>query len=189
MAGQVVSLHIGEPNVFEKRETERLELALDGIVGDRHRGIQRIAYDGDKQPKGTPRRNERMWSAIAAEDLTAMTEAMNLAEPLTAAHIGVNFCFSGIADLSRLPRGTTLTFPSGAQLMVEEYNPPCTDMSEHLAQTLSTRDGAAPANNAFSQAAKFSRGLVGVVEVAGEVARGDAVEVAAEKLPKWLRPS
>jgi hypothetical protein len=40
---------------------------------------------------------------------------------------------------------------------------------------------------AFSGAAKFQRGVVGVVEVAGTIRSGDAVFVEAEQLPKWLR--
>ena len=57
---------------------------------------------------------------------------MELAEDLTARILGANLCFNGIPELSQLPKGSKLTFPSGATLIVEEYNPPCHDMSEEI---------------------------------------------------------
>ena len=42
------------------------------------------------------------------------------------------------------------------------------------------------ADTAFSQAAKFSRGLVGVIEVAGVINAGDEVTVEPYKPPVWL---
>lgn len=187
MIGKVKSVHVGAEDVLAKVERERIELALDGIVGDRHRGLSRECWDGDKQPEGTERRNERQWSAVSAEELAAMSEAMDLAEPLTATSLGANLCLSGIADLSRLPRGTLLEFSSGAVLMVEEYNPPCSDMGASIAERYTTRSGEPVAPTAFSDAAKFLRGVVGVVDVAGKVAVGDVVTVTPEQLPKWLR--
>ena len=67
--------------------------------------------------------------------------------------------------------------------MVEEYNPPCTDMGEKLAG-MHTRKSAEPiADTAFSQAGKFSRGVVGIVEVAGAISVDDVVRVEPEFLP------
>lgn len=185
--GKVVSVHIGAEDTLEKQACTTIEIALDGIVGDRHRGISRNNWSGDKQAEGTERRNERMWSAISAEDVEIIAADMDLAEPLSASSLGVNLCLQGIADLSRLPRGTLLTFSSGVVLMVEEYNPPCSDMGEKLAGMHSTKSGVPLANTAFSKAAKFTRGIVGVVEVAGSISVDDEFTVEAEVLPKWLR--
>jgi hypothetical protein len=71
--------------------------------------------------------------------------------------------------------------------MVEEYNPPCTAMSKHLAATLKTSSDEPIADDAFISESKFSRGLVGVVEVPGIVNVGERVIVEPETLPKWLR--
>ena len=71
--------------------------------------------------------------------------------------------------------------------MVEEYNPPCGDQSLHVAEQCLTKTGEAPSPSAFSDAAKFCRGLVGVVEVPGVISVGDTVTVTPEVLPKWLR--
>lgn len=185
--GKVVSVHVGAEDTLEKQAFDTIELKLDGIKGDRHRGLSRQCWEGDKQPEGSMRRNERQWSAVSSEELAEISQAMQLSKPLTAATLGANLCLQGIADLSTLPRGTTLKFSSGALLMVEEYNPPCSDMGAKIAQEYRCRSGDAPAANAFSQAAKFHRGVVGVIEVAGSITVGDEVIVEAEPLPKWLR--
>lgn len=186
---KVVSAHVGSKGCLHKPGVGEVQVELDGIVGDRHRSYVRSCWAGDKQPKGTVRRNERQWSAIGQEELAAISQAMDLDGVLTAADVGVNFCFEGIPELSRLPKGTLLTFPSGAQLSVEEFNPPCRDMSEDLAKKYRTRSGKPPSPTAFSKAAKLARGIVGVVEVAGVIRPGDPVDVEIYRHPAWLKPS
>ncbi|MEH6589082.1 MAG: MOSC domain-containing protein [Halioglobus sp.] len=184
----VVSVHVGEDDVLSKARCDSIQVELDGIVGDRHRGFTREAWDsGDKQPAGVVRRNERHWTAVSVEELADITAQMKLQEPLTATCLGANLCLQGVPGLSKLPRGTLLKFSSGAVLMVEEYNPPCSDMGQTLAQTYTTVSGEAVDDTAFSQAAKFLRGVVGIVEVAGNIRPGDEVTVEPERLPKWLR--
>ncbi len=183
----VISVHTGRSGQYEKDEQTSITVEQDGIVGDRHRSYTRKAWaGGDKQPEGTVRRNERQWSAVSMEELTEIAEAMDLADPLTAGAIGANLCLEGVAELSRLPKGTTLKFPSGAELMVAEFNPPCLDMGKKLADTMQTRSGKALEDTAFSKASKLSRGLVGVVEVVGEIRQGDEVEVTVYEHPSWL---
>ena len=135
----------------------------------------------------TIRRNERHWSAVSVEEISLIEQAMDLAEPLSAASLGANLCLEGVPDLSHLPRGSLLKFSSGVELMVEEYNPPCLEMGAKLASIHSSNSGEPLADTAFSQAAKFSRGVVGVVEVAGVISAGDEVTVELYQPPKWLR--
>jgi len=183
----VVSVHTGASDQLGKDEQASITVELDGIVGDRHRSLERTAWAGnDKQPAGTVRRNERQWSAVSVEELAEIAEAMDLAEPLSAAAIGANICIEGIPQLSRLPRGTTFRFPSDAELQVENFNPPCLDMGAKLAESMKTRSGKRLDDTAFSKASKLSRGLVGVVEVAGEICTGDEIEVVVYEHPPWL---
>ena len=147
----------------------------------------RSTWDGDKQPKGTTRRNERQWSAVSAEELAAIQEELDLDSALTATCLGANLCLQGVPGLSRLPKGTLFKFPSGAELMVEEYNPPCHDMGKKLAANYKTRSGAQLSTTAFSKAAKLTRGVVGVVEVAGQINAGDQVQVDRYETPAWLK--
>lgn len=188
MQGRVISVFLGAPGVLSKAEQAELEFALDGIVGDRHRGLSRRAWDlTDKQPGGTERRNERQWSAVAQEDLNRVSETLSLGTPLTAGDVAVNLTIADVPTFSRLPRGTTLTFEGGVVLMVEEYNPPCSRMSHYIAEGHKASTGKKLGDSDFIEAAKFCRGLVGVVEVPGLVSVGEHVTVAAEMLPKWLR--
>jgi len=186
IVGQVVSVHAGSNADLSKDEQATIEVALDGVVGDRHRSYDRATWPGDKQPEGTTRRNERQWSAVSVEELAEIRDAMKLAEPLVAASVGANLCLSGVRELSRLPKGTLLKFPSGAELAVEEYNPPCHDMGKKLASIHTTRSGEPLSSTAFSKAAKLNRGVVGVVEVTGTISAGDAVTVGLYETPAWL---
>jgi MOSC domain-containing protein YiiM len=184
----IEAVYLGSPEVDDlaKESCALLELTLDGIVGDRHGGPSRHAWEHDKQAEGTIRRNERLWSAMSVEELAEINQTMDLNQPVTAADLGVNLLFKGIDNLSQLAKGTTLVFPSGAELIVEEYNPPCIDMGEKLAGLYTDKAGQPIANTAFSQAAKFTRGVVGVVEVGGVIKAGDEVVVTPYQTPIWI---
>jgi len=132
------------------------------------------------------RRNERQWSAVSVEELAEIQDAMDLDEPLTAKSLGANICLTGLPQLSRIPKGTMLKFPSGAELMVEEFNPPCHAMGKKLASMHTTSSGKELSSTAFSKAAKLTRGLVGVVEVAGAINVGDEVTLELYETPAWL---
>jgi len=189
VTARTVSVHSGSDDGFSKDEHPTIQVELDGVVGDRHRSYQRDTWAGDKQPEGTIRRNERQWSAVSTEELAEISEAMDLTEPLTATELGANLCLQGVDQLSRLPKGTLLKFASGAELMVEEYNPPCHDMGKKLAETHITGSGNPLESTTFSKAAKLTRGVVGVVEAAGAISAGDEVTVEIYETPAWLQRS
>jgi hypothetical protein len=186
LTGKVISVHSGSNEDLSKEAHSSIDVQLDGIVGDRHRSYVRKAWSGDKQPEGTVRRNERQWSAVSAGELADIQKEMDLAEALTAASLGANLCISGINELSRLPKGSILKFPSGCTLMVEEYNPPCKDMSEIQANLHKTNSGKSLSAAAFSKASRLTRGIVGVVEAAGIINAGDEVIVSTYETPAWL---
>ena len=177
IVAQVVAVYASGDGDERADARRSIELELDGVVGDRHKSYTRVTWAGDKQPRGSIRRNERQWSAVSVEELAGIEKALDLSTPLTAAFLGANLCLSGVPDLSRLAKGTLLKFPSGAELMVEEYNPPCHDMGKKIAAAYATRSGKPLASTAFSKAAKLTRGIVGVVEAAGTVSAGDGVTV------------
>ena len=186
LSGKVISVHSGSNENLSKEQHPSIRVELDGIVGDRHRSYVRNTWSGDKQPEGTVRRNERQWSAVSVEELAEIQKALNLSEPVTASSLGANLCISGINELSRLPKGSFLRFPSGCTLMVEEYNPPCKAMSEIQAGRHKTLTGHSVSATAFSKAAKLTRGIVGVVESPGAINAGDDVVVTIYETPPWL---
>jgi hypothetical protein len=68
-------------------------------------------------------------------------------------------------------------------LLVEEYNPPCTDMGAQIAAKYSTHSGKPIADDAWLRPASGRRGVVGVVDVAGVIQAGDEVEVRVYEAP------
>lgn len=186
---KIVSVHSGSNDDLSKEEHASIQVELDGIVGDRHRSYVRDTWKGDKQPFGTVRRNERQWSAVSVEELASISAEMGLKVGITAASVGANLCIEGISELSRLPKGTLLQFPSGTALIVEEFNPPCSDMSKIQASVHHTQSGEPVTDTEFSKAAKLSRGVVGVVEAAGTINAGDEVTVVLYETPSWLARS
>ena len=181
ITGKVISVHSGSNDDLSKEEHPSIQVELDGIVGDRHRGYVRKCWEGDKQPEGSARRNERQWSAVSIEELEEIAAEMGATGPITATSMGANLCISGVPQLSRLPKGTVLHFPSGCDLVVEEYNPPCKYMSEIQAKLHGVES-----NTAFSKASKLTRGIVGVVEAAGTISAGDEVRIELYETPSWL---
>lgn len=186
ITAKVLSVHAGQDDDKSKPDLPSIRVELDGVVGDRHRSASRKTWAGDKQPKGTVRRNERGWSAVSLEELREISTAMDLRHPLLPSTLGANLCIQGVSQFSRLPKGTLLKFPSGAELVVEEYNPPCLDMGARLAAMHETRSGKELSSTAFSNAARLLRGLVGVVDVPGEIASGDEVTIEVYEHPAWL---
>ena len=186
LTAKVVSVHSSTGDNKSKTDQPSIRVELDGVVDDRHRSLMRKAYAGDKQPKGTVRRNERLWSAVSREELQEISEALDLRYPLLPSTLAANLCICGVKQFSRLPKGTILKFPSGAELVVEEYNPPCHDMGTRMAEMLETTNGSPLTSTAFSNAARLTRGLVGVVDVPGDIFPGDEVTIIPYEHPSWL---
>ena len=187
--GKIDSLFLGvTEEELIKRSVKQLEFRLDGVIGDRHAGFERVTWEGDdKQVANTLRRNERQWSAVSSEELDEISEKMNLRVPLNAGDIGANFCVSGANNFSKLPKGTIFKFDSGVELIVEEYNPPCLGMSKNLAQKILDKNGNVLDETLFLQVAKYLRGLVGVVEVPGIIHKNDEFLIVPYTSPRWSK--
>ena len=178
---RVVSVHSGDHEDLHKDAFDSVEVDFEGFPGDGHRGFTRVTWQGDKDPEGTVRRNERQWSGISTEELTIITERMDLARPLEASTLGANLCVEGIPDFSELPRGTRLILSSGAVLLVEETNPPCKDMGMQIAAAYMTTSGEPADYKLFPKHSLGLRGVVGVVDVPGLIRAGDRVVVEIPK--------
>jgi MOSC domain-containing protein YiiM len=179
--GTLVSVHTGndagDSEDYSKPAQPSAQLELDGFVGDRHRGFERIAASYDPDPTGTVRRNERQWTGVSTEELAIVAERLDLKEPLMAATLGANICVEGIPGFSQLARGSRLVFPSGAVLVIEECNPPCADIAATVVAAHTTRSGGPVAGQMFPKYALGLRGVNGVVDVAGTIKPGDRVVV------------
>ena len=184
LTGRLVSVHSGNNEDLSKDTRGSLSAEIGGFAGDKHQGPMRKAWEGEWESAGTSRRNERQWSGVSVEELAHITERLDLTEPLAPETLGANLCVEGIPEFSLLPKGTKLLFPSGAVLVVEEYNPPCTDMGAQIAAKYSTHSGVPLADDAWLRPASGRRGVVGVVDVPGAMQAGDEVEVRIYEAPE-----
>ena len=78
LSASLVSVHIGTGTDMSKQPYDSVVVELDGFVGDKHRGFSRICYQGDTEPAGTVRRNNRQWSGMSGEELQAQYPAGGL---------------------------------------------------------------------------------------------------------------
>lgn len=174
LQGQVQALYLGDAKGLEKTACTTLEFTLEGIVGDKHAGFTKKADARNPEYKRrTLMRNDRQWSAVAPDELAEAARLMGV-DTIEAGWVGANLAFTGIPDFTLLPKGTRLIFPSGAVLVVEAENMPCTGPGRVIATKYPNLNLAA---NRFPKAAMHKRGLVGVIERAGIVRVGDAVTV------------
>jgi len=183
LIGKIISLHMGNNKDLSKQQQDSLNAEIGGFTGDKHEGPVRETWQGEGPPAGTLRRNERQWSGVSVEELAHISERLKLTEPLSPATLGANLCVAGIAEFSLLPKGTKLLFPSGAVLLVEEYNPPCVDMGAQIAAMHSSRSGEPLNEKSWLRPASGRRGLVGVIDVPGKIRTGDEVEVQVYEEP------
>ena len=183
LSGKVVSLHMGNSEDLSKQPCVSLMAEIGGFYGDKHHGPVRKTWEGEWQSAGTVRRNERQWSGVSVEELAYISECLELTETLSPETLGANLCIEGIPEFSLLPKGSSLWFPSGAVLLVEEYNPPCGDMGVQIASKYSTRSGESLTGQTWLRPAAGRRGVVGVVDVPGEIRVGDEVEVRVYEEP------
>lgn len=183
LKGRVVSVHQGDNEDLSKEQRGTLQAEIGGFAGDKHQGPVREAWKGEWEPEGTIRRNERQWSGVSVEELAYISERLDLNETLRPSTLGANLCIEGVADFSLLPKGTKLLFPSGAVLLVEEYNPPCTDMGAKITSKYSSCSDEPLTKQSWLRPASGRRGVVGVVDVPGEIRTGDEVEVRVFEPP------
>jgi len=183
LAGRVVSVHTGDNEDLSKQQRQSLRADIGGFAGDKHRGPERKAWHGEWEPEGAVRRNERQWSGVSVEELAHISERLDLARPLSPATLGANICVECVTEFSLLPKGSKLVFPSGAVLLVEEYNPPCKDMGAQIAAKYSTRSGEPLTDKSWLRPAAGRRGVVGVIDVPGEIWTGDEFEVRLYEEP------
>jgi hypothetical protein len=183
LTGKVVSVHMGNNEDLSKDTQGLLTAEIGGFAGDKHHGFTRKAWKVDWQLAGTVRRNERQWSGVSVEELAHIADRLALTEPLAPDTLGANLCVEGIPEFSLLPKGTKLLFPSGAVLLVEEYNPPCAEMGARLVAKHVTRSGESLTAAAWLRPAAGRRGLVGIVDVPGVIKAGDEVEFQVYEEP------
>ncbi len=133
-----------------------------GIAGEIHEGLTApsCVRMTAQYPARTEVRNTRQFSVLSAEDLEEVAANMGL-PALSPSLIGASMVVSGIPDFSYVPPGSRLQGQSGATLVVNLNNRPCTYPGKAI-------EAAHPGFGAkFKPAAQDRRGVVAWVEREG----------------------
>lgn len=162
---------------------EQIEVDLEGIIGDKHRGFVKDSDVRDESlPKKIPVQNWRQWSGVAKEELAVIAQRLALPS-LEACLFDANIEFTGVDKFTQLPPGTKLWFPQDTILKVEEDNEPCTQPGRKIAEVYPSVN---PSD--FVKAAWGLRGLVGTTFRAGVISVGDIVRVERYKPRTYSLP-
>ncbi len=153
---------------------------FDGPLGEAHGGVTRASCSRviEQYPRDTEIRNTRQFAVLCAQELAAIAAEMGL-EALDPGLIGTTMVISGIPDFTHLPPSARLQAPSGATLVVDMENRPCS----LPARPIETRHAGKGA--AFKSAAKGLRGVTAWVEREGVFRLGDQITLHIPDQRGW----
>ena len=151
-----------------------------GMAGEIHHGITApsCVRMTAQYPQGTEVRNTRQFSVLSAEELAEIAGEMGIAV-LSPSLVGASMVISGIPDFSHVPPGSRLQGASGATLVVNLNNRPCTCPAKAI-------EVAHPGfGKAFKPAATGKRGVVAWVEREGVFRLGDEIRLHIPDQRPW----
>lgn len=161
---------------FVTRPLDSFVLTYAGLEGDRHAGLTMKTGVRQKHlPRGTEIRNARQLSLVSVEECAAIARELGLAR-LDPAWLGANIVIDGREGFTQLPLSSRLVFESGAVVVIDADNLPCTHAGKAIAQAVG---GAPGLPERFVKVATHRRGLVGWVERPGLVRVGDGVTLVS----------
>lgn len=153
---------------------------LTGMDGEIHAGMTAPSCSRmtAQYPQGTEIRNTRQFSVLSAEELAQIAARMGL-DALSPSLIGASMVVQGIPDFSHIPPGSRLQGASGATLVVNLNNRPCTIPARAI-------EAAHPGHGTrFKAAAIDRRGIVAWVEREGMFRLGDALRLHIPDQRPW----
>ncbi len=182
LTATVTWLAVGDmPRTLVTRAVDTLQFDWEGVVGDSHAGLTRRAdVRIPHYPRGTTVRNERQVTIVAADQLAEVATTLSLPE-IRPEWLGANMVLAGIPSLTLLPPATRVIFASGASIVVDWENQPCTGPGTVIAEHY----GDPTLRSRFVKAALEKRGFTAWVECIGTVRVGDAVTVVVPPQRNW----
>jgi hypothetical protein len=164
--------------------SQNLQASFEGVAGEVHAGLTApsCVRMSAQYPEGTTVRNTRQFSVLSAEEMAAIAAEMGLAV-LNPSLLGATMVLEGIPDFSFIPPGSRLQAASGATLVVNLNNRPCTVPSRAI-------EKAHPGvGKRFKPAAVGRRGVVAWVEREGPLHLGDAIRLHIPDQRPWAHLS
>lgn len=157
---------------FEKTATGEMQLSLDGPLGDCHTGPSRKSDSRTLTlyKRGLDIRNVRQLTLLSNEELQVIANELEIKQ-VDPSWLGANIVFSGIRDLTFLPPSTRMQFPSGAVIVVDMENYPCSQIAEVIGRH------HPEVQNMVVKKAMNKRGLTAWVEREGVIKEDDQVAI------------
>ena len=165
---------------LESRGQTALKVSFAGPEGEAHGGLTRPSCSRvlGLYKRNTEIRNTRQLSILSAEDLAAIAAKMGL-DSLDPALVGASMVIEGIPDFSHLPPSSRLQGASGATLVVDMNNRPCT----LPAKPIEVRHPGL--GKRFKSAAKDRRGITAWVECEGTFTLGEEIRLHVPDQRPW----
>ncbi len=157
-----------------------LGFGFEGPEGEAHGGLTRpaCARVATLYPRGTPVRNVRQVSIVAAEELAATAAAMGI-DAIDPAWIGATMVVQGIPDFTAIPPSSRLQAEGGVTLTVDMENRACVQPGRAI-------DCHRPGFGArYKGAAQGRRGVTAWVEREGVLRRGERLRLHVPVQREW----
>ncbi|WP_160725191.1 MOSC domain-containing protein [Bacillus sp. USDA818B3_A] len=162
------------PETFVTRRIPETLLEFGGIRGDRHFGLTSKADSRQPMyPRGTEILNRRQITIVSEEELSQIASELGV-EKVLPEWLGANLLVKGFPELTKLPLGSRILFPSGAGLICMGENMPCTLPGEEIQKQYETHSKLA---TRFVKAGFKRRGVVCAVERPGTINETDEVQI------------
>lgn len=155
-------------------------LTWGGIEGEAHGGVTRPSCSRvmSQHPRDTEIRNVRQLSVLSEEELSDIAAKIGV-EAFDPAWVGASLILRGIPDFTHVPPSSRLQAPSGATLVIDMENRPCTLPAPVI-------EAEAPgAGKRFKPAAAGKRGVTAWVERPGLIRVGDTLTLHIPDQPIW----
>ena len=167
---------------LEAEPVKGIEALFSGPKGEAHGGLTRPSCSRvlAQYPRGTTIRNTRQFSILSSEELDQIGRDMGLDKALDASLVGATMVISGIPDFTHLPPSSRLQAESGATLVVDMENRPCTLPARPI-ENHHSGFGAK-----FKAAAFGRRGVTAWVEREGLLELGQKVSLHIPDQRAWL---
>lgn len=166
---------------LQSQPADALEARFSGVDGEAHGGLTRPSCSrvSTQYPVGTEIANTRQLSILSQEELDAIAAEMGL-PAIAPEAMGATMIVSGIPDFTHVPPSSRLQAASGATLVVDMENRPCSLLRPTVGR------GSEGHQQDIKAASKGRRGVTAWVEREGILRVGDPITLHIPDQRGWM---